>query len=355
MAWAGNRAYQAGGLNTADLRRARWGRGGGDGGRGGGDDMASQMAMALNLLGLGPQQQQQREELGLRREDIESQRTAREAASDVAAKTLAETTRGNLATEAFQQWTRQQAADALTRETEFKTAQLKNEAMKNRLDVLKTYVSDTSIPVAERQKAWATLDPDIQQMLTKQAEAANRAEALKQAPNIRAVYGKPEQLKNLLSGIPQEVLQRPELPWGQWNQELAAEQAKSPSQGAGVVGALWNTPMATQNLIRSGLNVGGKVLLGEQAPEFAYGKYTKPSLEGIDTSKIPAMISQALQLGVPGVGAVGQADVMTQPAPWAGEPPADEYAPGASFSRQGLPTPHEPSVVDRLLATLGLK
>ena len=173
-------------------------------GQGGGSPM-EQMGMALKLLGMG-------EERELGREEQEALNAYRMGGLEQAgAKTASD-----IALAESQMALNEQLKKASTDEARDKTAYqkrvLENDAMKARLDVAKTMMADTNIPIADRQRMWAEFDPAIKGMLATGAEQANKRAAQGLIPQIQAVYGKPEELKNLLAAVPEEVLQRPEIP-----------------------------------------------------------------------------------------------------------------------------------------------
>ena len=244
-----------------------------------GGDMASQLATVLQLLGLSPQQEQMRQEAGLGRAQLEALRMFQEGQlKQTGAKTQSDIDLAKSQMALNEQLKKASTDEALAR-VELQKQQLANQATESRLGVLKQYMADPNVPMADKQKAWGEFDPAIQGMLAATAEGANKAKARELIPELQAVYGKPEQLKNLLARQSPEVLQRPEIPWGSMNEELWRQGQRTASGNAGLAGLLWNVPGMAQNVGKGLVNVASRGLMGSQAPQVPYTEFTNPVTE----------------------------------------------------------------------------
>ena len=265
------------------------------GGGGRGQQAIDPMASAMQLLGFGQKLQESqsaREQQAAENliKQAQTQQTGAKTASDIA---LAESTMD------LNKQLKQASIDEALGRINYQTEQLANEKFKAQADMAKTMMADTSIPIADRMRMWGALDPAIKNMLDVGAEAANKTKAQALVPGIKAVYGKPEELKNLLAGVPQEILERPEIPWQQMNEELGRQQAGSLSGAAGGGGLLWNAPGVLQNVGKGIVNKLLTVAAGKHAPQVPYTQYTDPFEE------VPKMLTGGPTVGPAGAGPVG--------------------------------------------------
>lgn len=193
----------------------------------GGGDEASQLAMAMEMLGFGKGQEGVRGQLALGREQLQEEAGYHGRGQDIEEKRLAEETKRTAGQEAFNQWVKEQEIERQKEERKYRADQLAGESMKGRLDVAKTMMSDTGIPIADRQKMWAQFDPAIKDMLAAGAEQADKTKVEELLPKLQAVYAKgaPKgELEALLAGYPKNILQRPEIDWQKEAQGIPAAQ-----------------------------------------------------------------------------------------------------------------------------------
>jgi hypothetical protein len=244
------------------------------GGGRGGQQAIDPMASAMQLMGFGQKAQeaqtsreQQAVENLIRRAQLEQ--TGAKTQSDIA---MAESQM------ALNEQLKKASIDEALGKVDYQTKQLANDKLKAQLDTAKTMMADTSIPIADRMKMWAALDPDIKNMLDVGAESANKAKARELETNVRGLYKKrapEEQFKSLLAGYPEEVVAL--APWQQMAQE--APGPSGVTQGAGLAGLLWNVPGMLENAYKGVVNATARGLTGPQAAQYQYTKFTDPFAE----------------------------------------------------------------------------
>jgi alkylhydroperoxidase/carboxymuconolactone decarboxylase family protein YurZ len=153
-----------------------------------------------------------------------------------------------------------------------------------------------------------------------------------------------------------------------WNKlQWGGEKAAKGGQGfadSGILGMLWNTPGALQNVGKGIANVGLKAAAGSDAPQVPYTEFTNPNVlrqqalktgpQGenvvseaplahlLDAMKFPNAVSPSQTTYQPQPGAGGQPEPYRYGTGNLPDPTAvsDQYAPAANFSRQGLPDLH---------------
>jgi hypothetical protein len=264
-----NRAYRAGGINTADLGDVA-----GDaaimqhffgGGRGGAQNI-DPMAGAMQLLGLI----QKDRESGLAREEMEALNRYRMGGLEQSGqKTASEIELAKAQMQALK--------DEAVAKRAFEQAQLGGEQKRAEMAMVKELIG--AHPDWPLEKVMPLLagysDPMKQLMLTGREEALAKLAGDK-AALVHGVYGKPKELETLLGTLPPELLKRPEFDWQRWNEELAAQQGKTLTGGAGLAGLLWNAPGAAKNVTTGLANKLMNAAMGKYAPQVPYYEMTDP-------------------------------------------------------------------------------
>ena len=337
-------ATRRGSVNTADLRRqSRIDPGMFLQQQGGGQD--AQMAMALNLLGLGEAREQAQATSEFAREQLEALIAKQTGEQELGERRLGSEERRAGEQEAFNNWVKGQTIEQNSLATEAKKEEIAAALQKSQDEF--------------NAKAYELAAPEERPFYLKNMSPQGRAavlemEALKQGntvrnlvPAVRTAYEKGDTglIKQLTERVAPEVLQRPEFEWQKWNQGLGQRQAATDvTGGAGLLGLLWNVPGMAANLQNKALESGIKGLIGQEVdiPDI---RYTSPV-----TPTGGAIASQVLR-NVPGVSTLGQARAMAQPNPVAGPRPDVDvdslmsliapqisapqgYSPGAEFPRQ---------------------
>jgi hypothetical protein len=304
----------------------------------GGNKGDTAMEMAMRLMGYGGRASP--EELGLSREKLLADIAGQTGTQDIERQKLEELRRSNLSAEEFQKFQKEQLLKNAADELKYKQDVLGLDREKAEMSLASDIIKDVSTTAEQKQAIFRQFSPRAQQMLQAQAEQAQRKQALDLLPKLQAVYAKgaPQgELKTLLAGYGEDVLRRPEIPWEPLNQSLvAAKQEAAGKPFAGALSAPWQEYQGAPNL--------EQVFVPPPAPK--------------GTEEIaPWLRPEASALGAMdwryGGGGGGPS---VDPAQYS------QYAPGAAFSRQGLPNlppdvpgTQEPGMLDRILATLGLK
>jgi hypothetical protein len=152
------------------------------------------------------------------------------------------------------------------------------------------------------------------------------------------------------------------------------EQAQGGAPGQTNIGKYWTTvdPLSGGPITMGpapqapagGYNYGGTVAQNEAPPAWQYGTGTQPiptgGLPELPVEELLSRVTEPPRMPTVGGGYLTPEAVMPTVGGVIPEAQLGEYAPGAGFSRQGLPdlrytAPHEPNAIDRLLATLGLR
>ena len=249
------------------------------GGRGGGGDI-NPMALAMQILGLGQKERESERASGLNREEQEALNAYRQAtlgqqgekqASDIE---LAKLQKQALIDEMAGR------REETTARRGFEQAQLGNEQKKAEMAMVAEYIkANPTLPVDKVMELIGQYSDPMKQLMLSGREQRLGETARTLLPQIQAVYGKPEELKTLLAGVSPEVLQRPEIPWQQMNEELGRQQAGSLSGNRGLAGLLWNVPGMLENAYKGVVNATGRALTGPQAAQYQYTKFTDPFTE----------------------------------------------------------------------------
>ena len=311
-------------------------------GQGGGSPM-EQMGMALKLLGMGEEREQEYELGQMQLQELLSRYGGQRELEE---KKLASEERRAGEQTAFNNWLKEQSIRQADAEAKYKRDLLTGEAQKSR-DVLNAKILENVTDPAERAALIGEMSEEGQRGYAK-LEAAKQGNAVRTlVPAVRTAYEKGDAglIKQLTEGVAPEVLQRPEFEWQKWNQGLGARQAGADvTGGAGLLGLLWNVPGMAANLQNKALESGIRGLTGQEVdiPDIRYTTPVSPAGG--------AIASQALR-NVPGVSTLGQARAMAQANPVAGPRPDIDvdslmsliappvaspqgYAPGAEFPRQ---------------------
>jgi hypothetical protein len=319
-----NRAYRAGGINTADLGdqagdAAIMQHFFGGGGRGGAQNI-DPMAGAMQLLGLI----QKDRESGLAREEMEALNRYRMGGLEQSGqKTASEIELAKAQMQALK--------DEAVAKRAFEQAQLGGEQKRAEMAMVKELIG--AHPDWPLEKVMPLLagysDPMKQLMLTGREEALAKLAGDK-AALVHGVYGKPKELETLLGTLPPELLKRPEFEWQPWNEELGRQQAGTLTGGAGLAGALWNTPGAAQNVGKGIVNKLLSVAAGKYAPQVPYTEFTNPFEQpaGVPGGGMAPGTALETLLSKAGLGAVGAEEPFRMPVPPQEEIPPWQYGVG---------------------------
>ena len=253
-------------------------------GRPQGGDMAGQLSVMLQLLGMGPQQQQFQEEAGLRREEQEALNAYRMGGLEQAGiKSAADIKLAEAQLQALKDEATARTDEAKAKRA-FEQAQLANEQKRAEMGMVIEYIK--AHPELKEEQVMGMLGEYSEPI--KQMTLAGREQKLGEAartllPTIEAAYqkGDPSEYLKTLFAMPgmQETLQRPEIPWQRLNEEMAKRQSGTASGGAGLAGLLWNLPGIGQNVGKGIVNLASRGLMGSQAPQVPYTEFTNPVTE----------------------------------------------------------------------------
>jgi hypothetical protein len=318
----------------------------------GGDDR-DQMAIAMEMLGFGKGDRFGREKLGLEREQLAADIGLKGRGQELEEKRLTAELDRTAKQEAFNNWVKEQTLQGQEEEREFKANQLLSEAQKSR-DTLNAKILEFETDPEKRRALITSMSPEAQAGYTK-LEAAQQGGAAKNLlPLVQEAYKKGDVglIKQLTEKVPQEILQRPEFDWQKWNEGLANAPKGVTGGNRGLLGLLWNTPAALQNVGKSIANVVSSGVLGEGAPQAEYTKYTDPIQklqeraagmpEGPVVSEAPLrdILTPSNILGLDRRGPTAD-QLLGAIAPPVSAVQPGEYQPGAGFPRQTQQPPFE--------------
>lgn len=288
---------------------------------GGGQGRMDPMALAMQILEMGRKGREFETTSGLSREEHQAMNKYRQdVLAQEGVKQASEIGLADIQKQALLDEIAGRKTEAGAKR-KFEEAQLENERRKAEMGMLQEYFK--TLPADKMDKAMemmAGYSEPVKRMMLGGREEALKGRALAALPGLEAGYtkGDPKQIAAAIQGLPQEVLQRPEIDWQKLAQGWGGEQganAAGTAQGAGLAGRLWNLPGAAQN-VGKGI-VGGllNLVMGEEnAPKIAPTAYTNPLRQAAGA---PVGQSNFAEVFAPAINAV-------QPG---------EYAPGAGFAR----------------------
>jgi hypothetical protein len=316
------------------------------GGGGGKNDPAMEMAMAI--MGYGGRGASP-EELGLSREQLMANIAHQGAGEDIERQRLALEEKRLGSQEGFQNWQKKAEADRALAELGYKKDLLESEKQKSRDTVIGKYLDLEQDP-AKRRSLIDALSPEAKADTLGLQKAKEDATVRTQAPALADAYKRRDwkTVKDIVGTLSPEVLSRPEFKWGEWNQAAPAPGTGKFSGGKGLLGMMWNTPGALQNVGKGIANLLSTGVLGDEAPQVPYTEFTSPTAyraqqlaqggppqEGPVRSEAPLSLASLLE------------SVKSPTGPVVSEPPIDVLGAERRFPKvSALPPSAFPSVED---------
>ena len=191
----------------------------------GGGDEASQLAMAMEMLGFGKGEQLGRGRLGLEREQLAADIGLKGRGQDIEERKLAAEIKKAEAQEEFNNWVKAKTLEGQEEERKYKADELLSKAQQSR-DVLNARILEFETDADKRRALIGAMSPEAQAGYTKLEAVQQNKLAGDVLKNVQAAYktGNKGQIETALTGVPQEILQRPEFEWQKWNQGMPGPQ-----------------------------------------------------------------------------------------------------------------------------------
>lgn len=279
---------------------------------GGGQGRMDPMTLAMQILEMGRKGREFGAESGLKREEQEAfNKYRQDVLAQQGVKQASEIGLADIQKQALLDEIAGRKTEAGAKR-KFEEAQLENERRKAEMGMLQEYFK--TLPADKMDKAMemmAGYSEPVKRMVLGGREEALKGRALAALPGLEAGYtkGDPKQIAAAIQGLPQEVLQRPEIDWqklsARWRGGQGADLGGA-VQKSGVGGLLWNLPGAAYNVTK-GVEQGAlNLLMGEKAPILKTATYTDPYEAA---PKMMAKVGPAMQQVGNRVGPLGAAAI----------------------------------------------